>query len=115
VLRAIERLIVITNSGKQIQIAERRYCEKCKMVFDQICHKIRYEDNPEQEGTLLKKSYWICSTCVSETEELKVQPIPGDKIRIVNRLLRMQDDYAITSMKIASQPERLVVEITVKD
>jgi hypothetical protein len=52
---------------------------------------------------------------VTEVEELKVQPIPGDKIRIMNRLLRMQDDYAITSMKIASQPEKLVIEIAVKD
>jgi hypothetical protein len=105
---------MITNSGKHIQISERRYCQKCKTTSDQICHKVRYEDNPEQEGTVLKKSYWICSSCVTEAEELKVQPIPGDKIRIMNRLLRMQDDYAITSMKIVSQPEKLVIEITVK-
>ena len=106
---------MITSSGKHIQISERRYCQKCRAINDQICHKVRYEDNPEQEGTLLKKSYWICSSCVTEVEELKVQPIPGDKIRIMNRLLRMQDDYAITSMKISSQPEKLVIEITVKD
>jgi len=106
---------MITSSGKHIQISERRYCQKCRAINDQICHKVRYEDNTEQEGTLLKKSYWICSSCVTEVEELKVQPIPGDKIRIMNRLLRMQDDYAITSMKIASQPEKLVIEIAVKD
>ncbi len=106
---------MITNSGKHIQISERRYCKKCKTISEQICHKVRYEDNPEQEETLLKKSYWICSTCVTESEELKVQPIPGDKVRIMNRLLRMQDDYAITSMKIASQSDRLVIEIAVKN
>jgi len=83
---------MITNSGKHIQISERRYCKKCKAIREQICHKVRYEENPDQEGTLLKKSYWICSNCVTEAEELKVQPIPGDKIRIMNRLLRMQDD-----------------------
>jgi hypothetical protein len=106
---------MITSSGKHIQISERRYCKKCKAIREQICHKVRYEENREQEGTLLKKSYWICSNRITETEELRVQPIPGDKIRIMNRLLRMQDDYAITSMKIASQPERLVIQITIKD
>ena len=106
---------MITNSGEHIQISERRYGMKCKAISEQICHKVRYEENPDQEGTLLKKSYWICSSCVTEAEELKVQPIPGDKIKIMNRLLRMQDDYAITSMKIASQPEKLVIEITVKN
>jgi len=64
---------------------------------------------------LLKKSYWICSVCVTEVEEVKVQQLPGDKVRIIHRLLRMQDDYAIQSMKIASSPERLIVEITVKE
>lgn len=106
---------MITNSGRHIQISERRYCNKCTVISEQICHKVRYEDNPEQEGTLLKKSYWICSICVTEAEELKVQPIPSDKVRIMNRLLRMQEDYAITSMKIASRSEGLVIEITVKN
>jgi len=66
-------------------------------------------------GTLLKESYWICSLCLTEVEEVKVQPIPGDKVQIINRLLRMQDDYAIRSMKIASRSERLIVEISVDE
>jgi hypothetical protein len=81
-----------------------------------VCHKVRYQDNdPDQKGTLLKKSYWICSVCVTESEEVKVQPLPGDKVRIINRLLKMQGDYAIRSMKIASSHERLIVEITVTE
>ena len=64
---------------------------------------------------LLKKSYWICPVCVTETEEVKSQPLPGDKVKIINRLLRMQGDYAIQSMSISSHAEKLVVEITVKD
>jgi hypothetical protein len=48
-------------------------------------------------------------------EEVKVQPLPGDKVKIINRLLRMQGDYAIQSMNISSQPEKLIVEITIKD
>jgi hypothetical protein len=106
---------MITGSGNHIQISEKRYCKKCKAIREQICHRVRYEENPEQEGTLLKKSCWISSNCITETEELKVQPIPGDKIRSMNRLPRMQDDYAITSMKIAEQPEKLVMEIAVED
>jgi len=52
---------------------------------------------------------------LTETELVKSQPLPGDKVRIIDRLLRMQGDYAIESMNIASQPEKLIIEISVKD
>jgi len=80
-----------------------------------VCHKIRYQDNAENEGTLIKKCYWICPTCLTEVEEIKVQPLPGDKVKIINRILRLQADYAIQSMNISSQPEKLVIEMTIKD
>jgi len=107
---------MFTNSGRHIQITGRRYCATCQTITDQVCHKVRYQDNSYgEEGTLLKKSYWICSACVTESEEVKVQQLPGDKVRIINRLLKMQDDYAIRSMKIASRSESLIVEIRVAD
>jgi hypothetical protein len=106
---------LITSSGKHIQISEKRHCLKCGGFTEQLCHKVRYQDNPKEPGTLIKKSYWVCPTCLTETEEVKTQPLPGDKVRIINRLLRMQEDYAIQSMNISSRPEKLVIEITVKD
>jgi hypothetical protein len=106
---------MITNSGRHIQIIEKRFCSRCKVFTDQICHKIRYQENEARAGTLIKTSNWVCPTCLTDTEDVKVQPIPGDKIRIINRILKMQDDYAIQSMRISSQPEKLVVEMTVKD
>jgi hypothetical protein len=106
---------MITNSGRHIQIVEKRFCSKCNVFTDQICHKIRYQDNEAQAGTLIKKSSWVCSTCLTDTEDVKVQPLPGDKVRIINRILKMQDDYAIQSMSISSHPEKLVVEITIKE
>lgn len=106
---------MITNSGRHIQIAEKRFCPKCNVFTDQVCHKVRYQENTDQTGTLIKKSYWVCPTCLIESEDVKVQPIPGDKVKIINRLLRMQGDYSIRSMSISSQPEKLVVEITVKE
>jgi len=106
---------MFTSGGRHVQIAGRRYCQTCRTITDQVCYKVRYRDNPEQTGTLLKDSYWICSVCVNESEEVKVQPLPGDKVRIINRLLGMQGDYAIRSMKIASKPERLIVEILVDE
>ena len=105
---------MFTSGGRHIQITGRKYCQTCLNVTEQVCHKVRYRDNPEQGGTLLKESYWICSVCLNETEECKPQPIPADKVRIIHRLLRMQEDYAIRSMKIASRPERLIVEISVE-
>jgi hypothetical protein len=106
---------MFTNSGRHIQISGRRYCQTCQTITDQVCHKVRYRENPEQDGTLLKESYWICSLCVTESEELRVQLLPGDKVKIISRLLRMQDDYAIRSMKIASRSERLIIEILVDE
>jgi len=107
---------MFTNSGRHIQISGRRYCRVCQTITDQVCHKIRYQgDGSDDEGALVKKSYWICSACVSESKEVKVQPLPGDKVRIINRLLRMQDDYAIRSMKITSRSEGLIIKIAVDD
>jgi hypothetical protein len=106
---------MITSSGRHIQISERRHCSKCNLFTEQVCHKVRYQENSETERTLIKKSYWICPTCLTELEEVKVQPLPGDKVKIINRLLRMQGDYAIQSMNISSQPEKLIVEMTIKD
>ncbi len=106
---------MITRSGRHIRITEKRFCKRCNVFTDQVCHKVRYQENPEGDGTLIKKSYWVCPNCVTETEEVKVQPLPGDKVKIINRLLKMQGDYAIRSMNISSQPEKLVVEITIKE
>ncbi|MGA8856097.1 MAG: hypothetical protein WB643_02905 [Candidatus Bathyarchaeia archaeon] len=106
---------MITNSGRHIQIVEKRFCSKCNVFADQICHRVRYQDNEAQAGTLIKKSNWVCPTCLTDTEDVKVQPLPGDKVRIINRILKMQDDYAIQSMSISSHPEKLVVEMTIKE
>jgi hypothetical protein len=106
---------MITNSGRHIQILERRFCGKCNAFTDQVCHKIRYQENPDSQGTLLKESSWVCPTCLKEDVERKVQLLPTDKLRIINRLLKMQGDYEIQSMNIASQPEKLIVEIVVKE
>ncbi len=106
---------MITNSGRHIQITEKRHCPKCDLFTEQVCHKVRYQESSEEAGTLIKKSYWICPTCLTESEDKKVQSLPGDKVKIINRLLRMQGDYAIRSMNISSQPEKLVIEITVKE
>ncbi len=106
---------LITSSGRHIQISGKRYCSKCAELTDQICHKVRYHQKIEEAGTLLKESHWVCSKCLTESEDVKAQPLPTDKVRIISRLLKMQEDHAITSMNIASQPDRLVIEITVKD
>jgi hypothetical protein len=106
---------MITRSGKHIQIIEKRLCPKCRVFTEQLCHKVRYQENPKEPTTLIKRSEWICPICLTGTEEVKVQPLPSDKVRIITRLLRMQEDYAIHSMNISSQSERLVIEMTVKD
>jgi hypothetical protein len=106
---------MITSSGRHIQIVEKRFCSKCNTFTDQVCHKVRYQENEEKIGTLIKRSNWVCPTCLTDTEDVKVQPLPCDKVRIINRILKMQDDYSIQSMSISSHPEKLIVEITIKE
>jgi hypothetical protein len=106
---------MITSSGRHIQIIDQRHCSRCGVSTEHVCHKVRYEENPAEPRTMIKKTYWICSNCLIETEEVKTQNIPGDKVKIINRLLRMQEDYAIRSMSISSYPEKLVIVMTITD
>jgi len=106
---------LITNGGKHIQITEKRHCSNCSVFTDQVCHKVRYHDDPDRSGKIVKRSYWVCPTCLKETEETKAQVLPSDKVKIIGRLLRLQSDYAIQSMNIASHPGGLLVEITTRD
>jgi hypothetical protein len=76
---------------------------------------VRYQQGAQGSGSLIKKSYWVCPVCLTETEETKSQPLPGDKVRIIDRILRMQDDYSIQAMNISSGPQTLVIEITIRD
>jgi hypothetical protein len=106
---------MITNGGRHIQITEKRFCRRCKNFSDQVCHKVRYQQESEESELLIRMSYWVCPVCLTETEEKRTQALPGDKVKIIGRILRMQDDYAIQSLNISSQPEKLVIEITVKE
>ncbi len=106
---------MFTSSGRHIQILDKRFCQKCNVFTDQVCHRVQYEENPDQPGTLLKESSWVCPTCLTESVDAKVQLLPGDKVKIINRLLKMQGDYDIRSMNISSESEKLTVEIVVKD
>jgi hypothetical protein len=106
---------MITSGGRHIQITEKRYCQKCKIFSNQVCHKVRYQQGSGESGLLIKKSYWVCPLCLTEAEETRAQRLPSDKVKIIDRILRMQDDYAIQAMNISSHPEKLVIEITVKD
>jgi len=76
---------------------------------DQISRK------PGADGNTTQNELLDMPQLLTETEDVNVQVLPTDKVRIINRLLRMQEDYAISSMTIASEPEKLVIEITVKE
>jgi len=106
---------LITSSGRHIQIIRNRNCPKCGTLTEQICHKVRYQQNSVDNPVISKRSYWVCPLCQNEVEEVTDHRLPGDKARIINRLLAFQEDYAIQSMNIESHAEKLVVKITVKE
>lgn len=70
---------LITNSGRHIQIVEKRFCPKCKVFTDQVCYKVRYQENEEQAGTLVKRSNWVCPTCLTDTEDGRFNRYPATR------------------------------------
>lgn len=58
---------------------------------------------------------WICDSCENLEVEVKQVFEPTDRVRIVNRLLNLSDDYDFLKVTLSSQPEEIIVRIRVPD
>lgn len=83
----------------------------------QMCAWVRYRgsDEPTAPTSYLKTMQWICECCGKPEEEAKVVYEPTDKIRIINRLLRLGDDYDFIKVSLASRPNEILVRIETPD
>jgi len=102
-----------TKNGRHIQILQKRHCATCGVFTDQVCFSVRYASKEDDAGITVKRMLWACSVCTAETEEVREVPPVSDRTRIIQRVLRMQEDYPIQSMNIACEPEKLVIEMRI--
>jgi hypothetical protein len=49
---------------------------------------------------------WICEICGNMEEDVKQVYEPTEKVRIINRLLRLGDDYDFINVNLSSQPNQ---------
>jgi len=106
-------LHVLRANGRYVQILEKRCCAKCGVYTNQVCFNIKYEAKNSDPSVLIKKTVWVCPTCNIQTEETKEVPSINDRAKIIQRILRLHEDYPIESMNITSDPKRLLVEIEI--
>ncbi len=104
---------MFTKNGRHIQILEKRHCATCGVFTDQVCFSVKYACKEDDAKITIKRMLWVCSVCTSETEEVREVPPMSDRTKIIQRVLRMHEDYSIESMNIACEPEKLVIEIRI--
>jgi len=105
--------ILFTKNGRHIQILQKRHCQRCGLFTDQVCFSVKYARKEDDPRTTIKRMLWVCSVCTVETEDVKEVPPISDRTKIIQRVLRMQEDYPIESMNIACEPEKLVIEMRI--
>jgi len=63
----------------------------------------------------IKELTWICDICQEVSVERKIVYEPSDRLRIINRLQRLGEDYDFIKMSVCSQPDQILVRIKVPD
>ena len=95
----------------------RRLCKTCLRETWQMCVSVRYSEPPEPTvpSSLIKRMEWICDDCTNLEEEFKQVYEPTDKLRIINRLLKLPDDYDFIRVQLSSLPNEVLVSIQFPD
>lgn len=106
-----------SRSGNHYRMRIKRQCKSCNQETWQMCVSVRYSQptEPTVPASLRKRLEWICETCGNMEEEVKQVYEPTDKVRIINRLLRIPEDYDFIKMRIESLPDEIVLRIKVPD
>ena len=104
-----------TSGGRYIQIEREMLCQTCRGMRVHVCFKIRYRaTEPAKAGVLLKIQEWVCSTCHTVQHMEQEIPLPSDKQKVIDRIMRLQPDYDIAHMRLTSAANKLTVEFVFK-
>lgn len=100
-----------TRDGRVMQIVETHLCQQCKALVKHTSFSVRYSASPSDSNSVLKTFRWVCSRCGAEREEIRETLIPSSRARLIDRILKMRDEYGIRSMNISAENGRLTIQI----
>jgi len=101
----------VTPSGRKINISANRPCKKCGRATHQICYGIRYVKDDLEGRKYRREMFWVCTICLERNEEVKEIPEKTERLMVVERLMRLTDDYELKHASIEAQGNRLVFTI----
>jgi hypothetical protein len=105
------------RNGQHYAMRANRMCRECKMETPQLCIWIRYRatDPPTVPTSYERHQNWACETCGFNEEEIKTVQEPTDKIRIINRLLGLGDDYDFIKVDLSSRANDIILRVRTPD
>lgn len=106
--------MVVGPSGKRITKASRR-CTKCGVSTQQVCYGIRYEKPDPASESYAKHMFLTCETCGELSEELREIPELTEQLMLINRLLKIGEDYDVKSVSIQSDTRGITVRAEFPD
>ncbi len=82
------------RSSSRYTIHAQRSCTSCHQITDQTSVGCRYSDVevPKVPKAYLKHVEWVCDWCGNCEEEVKEVLEPTDRMKLVKRLLSIQED-----------------------
>ena len=106
---------MITRDGRILQVEETRLCQQCRTVVKHTSFTVRYNASPSDPNALLKTFRWVCSRCDTEKEETREVLVPSSRARLIDRMLRMREDYGIRSMSLLADKKKLTIHIAFEE
>ena len=92
--------MVVLPSGKRLNIRARRRCLRCGASTWHICYGIRYEKPEPKTKFYVKHLFWSCEVCGTASEETRQVEELSEQAMLVNRLLKVTEEYDLRSSTI---------------
>lgn len=80
---------------------------------DMVSNRIHGTPEPTVPLTYIREKEWYCTQCDNIEKEKKQVTEPTDRQRILNRLLRLTEDYDMVKTTIESTPDEIVLRVRV--
>jgi hypothetical protein len=106
-----------TINGKHYTARAKRLCKRCggETEQDLVMNRMRSTPQPTVPLTFIREQEWYCTQCDHIEHVVKEVTEPTDKQRIMNRLLRLGEDYDIPILSIESKANELLLRVRLPD
>jgi hypothetical protein len=106
-----------TKSGKHYSLHAKRLCKNCGVLTDQQAISCKYSATPKPKvpPAYLKTTEWLYERCDHNEAEVKEVLEVTDKAMIMNRLMRILEDYDVLGYSITSEADGITFKIRLPD